>query len=294
MGEWATFWRDPDLGGIELLHASFVTHTYGKHAHDTFALGVLESGAQSFQYRGARRNLFPGDIVLINPGEVHTGQSEHPDGYVYRMLYPAPELVERATTELSGGRRDLPFFPEPVVRDEALAGVLRRVHRGLESMAPRLERESLLLTLLAAIVARHAAPAPVPAPTVHEPWAVARAREYLESCYERNVSLAELAGVAGLSQFHLVRVFQATVGISPHAYLDQVRVARAKELLTAGLPIAHVAAATGFADQSHLTRRFKRLVGVTPGRYQTASKNRQDGSRHTGYRGDEPPAALMR
>lgn len=104
------------------------------------------------------------------------------------------------------------------------------------------------------------------------------AREFLEANAEQDVSLVRLAAVAGLSPFHLVRVFREAVGLPPHAYLDQVRVERAKGLLSAGLPIARAAAEAGFADQSHLTRRFKRLVGVTPGQYRAGSKNVQDPS----------------
>lgn len=276
MREWSKLWRDPDIGGLELLHATFVTHAYGKHMHETFALGVIERGAQMFRYRGADRFPAAGDVVFINPGEVHTGQAADRAGYTYRMLYPAPDLLQRAASDLPAISQPLLSFPEPVVQDDALAAAVGAVHRSLERMEPRLARESRLLALLVTMIERHAVAAPSPRLAGAEPRAVARARDYLDSCYDDNVSLTDLADVAGLSPFYLSRVFQHAIGLSPHAYLDQVRVARAKALLAAGESIARVAADTGFADQSHLTRRFKRLVGVTPGRYQTQGKNVQD------------------
>ena len=276
MGEWTKFWRDPALGGLDRLHARYITHAFGRHAHDTFAIEVLERGAHTFRYRGADHAPVAGDLVLLNPGEVHTGRPASPLGYGYRMLYPSVEQVRMAAEEISGCSRNDPYFPRPVVRDDRLAAAMRHLHIALAEPAPRLERESRLLTVLVAVVRRHAAERPPARATGMEPRAVTWAREFLEANAAEEVSLAQLAEVAGLSPFHLARVFREAVGLPPHAYLDQVRVERAKRLLAAGLPIARAAADVGFADQSHLTRRFKRLVGVTPGQYRAGSKNVQD------------------
>jgi AraC-like DNA-binding protein len=99
---------------------------------------------------------------------------------------------------------------------------------------------------------------------------VRRAREHLRERWDQPVSLAELAGVAGLSRFELARRFREQIGVAPHAFQVNLRVERARALLAAGHPPATVAAACGFADQPHLTRTFKRAVGVTPGRYARA------------------------
>jgi AraC-like DNA-binding protein len=192
------------------------------------------------------------------------------------MFYPSVEQVRMAAEEIGGSSRTDLYFPHPVVRDDRLAATMRQLHNALAEPAPRLERESRLLTVLVAVVRRHAAERPPARATGAEPRAVTWAREFLEANAAEDVSLAQLAEAAGLSPFHLARVFREAVGLPPHAYLDQVRVERAKRLLAAGLPIARAAAEVGFADQSHLTRRFKRLVGVTPGQYRTGSKIVQD------------------
>lgn len=265
--ETATFWRDPALGDLELLHATYVRHTFAPHAHDGFAIGVIEQGAERFAYRHAAHTAPAGTVVVINPGEIHTGEAALPGGWRYRMLYPAAAMLQAAAGNVAGRPRAIPFFPAPVIVDPALAAMLARLHCALTEGVTPLEREARLLWALAQLVARHADDRPPwqPAPAV--PTAVERARDYLHAHYAAPVTLRELADHAGLSPFHLLRTFHATVGIAPHAYLMQLRVARAKPLLRAGLAIAAVAARTGFTDQSHLTRHFKRIVGVAPGHY---------------------------
>jgi AraC family transcriptional regulator len=104
-------------------------------------------------------------------------------------------------------------------------------------------------------------------PQTTQPRAVAQALRYIHENYTRDVSLGDIANAVNLSSFHLARLFKQTVGVSPHQYLIQLRVNSARSLLSAGSgerSLADVASAVGFADQSHLTRHFKRIVGVTP------------------------------
>ncbi len=267
--EIATFWRDPALHNLELLHAHYITHSFAPHAHEGFAIGVIERGVERFAYRRANHIAPAGSLVVINPGEMHTGAALLPDGWSYRMLYPEAHVLQSVASEMSGRTRDIPFFAEPVIDDPDLATLILQVHELLEMPSTPLERESRLLPVLAHLIERHADARPTrpqrqrvqPAPAV---W---RVRDYLAEHYADVVTLDELAALAGLSPFHLLRTFSAAVGMPPHVYLTQVRVARSKALLAAGLPIAEVAALTGFVDQSHFSRHFKRTVGVAPGQY---------------------------
>jgi AraC-like DNA-binding protein len=215
--------------------------------------------------------------VLLDPGEIHTGEVIAEEGWHYRNLYPEPGLLERLVTEeagRSGKGRSLPHFPEPVVRDAELAAAMDRLHRSLDSPKSALERQSRLLLVYTRLLARHAKSPPRWRPMGREPRAVSQAREYLEARYVHNVSLDELSSVVNLSKFHLLRVFQEAVGLPPHAYLNQVRVGRVKEMLSKGVPIAVAAHETGFVDQSHLTKRFKGVLGITPGQYVRESVRR--------------------
>ena len=270
----ATCWRDPALDGLDLLRARFVTHAFARHAHDGFALGVVERGGDRFTYRGAAHTAPAGALVLINPAEPHDGQAATEGGWAYRMLYPHPDLLRRATSELAGRPRDVPFFTDPVVHDPALAHILLDLHRVLEPDAPTtpLERQERFLTVITHLIAHHADNHPQAHRPGAEHRAVAHARAYLEDRYPEDITLERLSTIAGLSRFHLLRVFRTEIGLSPHAYLTHVRVERARALLAAGHPPAAAALAVGFADQSHLARHFKRALGVPPGRYARAPR----------------------
>jgi transcriptional regulator GlxA family with amidase domain len=176
--------------------------------------------------------------------------------------------MRRVVAELPQDRPAKPEFSRDVVRDPEIAAALRRFYRLAEGpKSSLLERQAHLLKALVLLVGRHGLRQLAPRPLGREPNAVRLSREYLQEHAAENVSLEALARQAGLSAFHLCRVFRQAVGITPHAYQTQLRVRRAKSLLRAGLPIATVAVQTGFYDQAHLTRLFKRLVGLPPGRY---------------------------
>ena len=154
-----------------------------------------------------------------------------------------------------------------MVYDPPLAQWLSRLHTVLATSPSTLERESLLLWTFAHLVRRHAETPPVALASANEQLSVLRVRAYLEDHFTENVSLEELATLVHLSPFYLLRVFRETVGLPPHSYLTYVRVTRARHLIRAAMPLAEVAAAVGFTDQSHLHRHFKAVVGVTPGQY---------------------------
>lgn len=273
MRERAKFWLDRELGDLELLRATYVTHSFSRHAHEGFAIGVIEAGAESFYYRGTNHTAPAGSIVVINPGEVHTGHAAEGGSWTYRMLYPDAGLLRRAASEVAGGDASIPFFGEPVIRDRDLFLLLGELHRSLELPRSRLERESRLLWGLARLITRHAESRPSPRSVGGERRAVRLARDLLEEHYAESVSLESLSEVAGLSPFHLLRVFRDEVGMPPHTYQTQVRVRNAKSLLLADVPAAQTALESGFSDQSHLSRHFKRLVGVPPGQYALGARS---------------------
>jgi AraC-like DNA-binding protein len=207
-------------------------------------------------------------MIVLNPEEAHSGGPPAAASWTYRALYLRPELLDQIRTELPGDRPTRPEFREAVVRDREVAARFHRFHRLSERPGSSLlERESHLTEALVVLVGRHGAPTQEPRSPGQERRAVRLSREYLDEHAEEDVPLGSLAGFAGLSPYHLCRVFRNGVGMTPHDYQTQVRVRRAKTLLSAGLPIALVAAEAGFYDQAHLTRQFKRIVGLTPGRY---------------------------
>lgn len=265
--EYTHFLRDPAFGDLELLHANYVTHTFAPHTHEGFAIGVVEHGAETFRYRRAIHFAAAGEVVLINPGEMHTGSAAVEQGWTYRMLYPSAQLLQRAASEIVGHPHGIPFFVEPVVLDPTMAAQIATLHTVFEESTSPLERESHLLWTLAQLIVRHADNRPVPSTITKEYGSVQRLRMHIEDHYAENISLEQLAQLVNLSPFHLLRTFRNIVGMPPHAYLTQMRINQAKRLLAVGTPITDVALHVGFADQSHLTKHFKRIVGVPPGLY---------------------------
>ncbi|NJK81684.1 MAG: AraC family transcriptional regulator [Chloroflexaceae bacterium] len=273
MPEKAIYWRDTRLFDLELLHARYITHAFAPHRHDGYAIGMIEHGAEQFHYRGSTHVAEAGRVVVINPDEVHTGESASAHGWIYRMFYPSVELLQWAAADLHGPYRAVPFFRAPVLHDPELVQHIRMLHRVFAEPATQLERESRLRWTLAHLVLRHADHHPTTHAAGAEPTSIQRVRQFLEQHYAENITLEHLATVANLSPFHLLRVFRNSVGMSPHVYLTDIRIRQARALLKQHVPIADVAAQTGFVDQSHLHRHFKRIVGVTPGNYR---KNIQD------------------
>jgi len=258
-------WRRVSLAQghvLDLLHAR-VAQAFAPHVHEAFALGACTDGLEAISYRGGLHYSGPGSVVILEPGEPHTGAPAAGPGFVYRVMYPDADL-------LADGLQ-VPRFPEPVVMDPELAWGLRRVHAALSQDPEPLEAESRLSWLLGELVRRHASPAlDLDGPTGRLPGAGRVARQVMTRLADQLTcppALADLAAEAGLSRYQLLRSFRAEVGMPPYAWLAQHRVARARLLLDRGHRPAEAATLAGFADQAHLTRWFRRVVGVTPGTY---------------------------
>jgi AraC-like DNA-binding protein len=266
--EVARYWRHTAVDGVDLLRARFVSHRYGRHAHETYTFGLIEAGVEEFEYGRTLQRAGPGAIALLNPDVVHTGQAATPAGWTYRVLYPEVSVVTGVAAEL-GWHRGTPWFPETVLYDPATADLLRRAHQAAEH-GDRLASSSLLIAALTRLLRAHSAAPPVDgreSPS-RSPASVRAVRELLPQRLADPPSLTELSVLTGLSQFALLRAFRRETGMPPHAYLNQLRVRQARLLLDRGLAPAEVAADVGFADQAHLTRHFKRVVGVPPASYQ--------------------------
>lgn len=259
------YWRIQAGCGTELFRADFHQHAYARHVHDRYAIGVITRGAEAFHYRGGVHIAAAGQVVVLNPDEVHDGMGADAQGWAYRMSYVPPEAflaIENDGTALP------PFFATPVLTDPPFAASFLRLHKMLDTgEASRLAQDSLLVTTLAQLAGRHASGSRQPQPARRESRAVALVRRYIDSHYAENISLEQLAAMAGLTPLYLIKAFGRAVGLPPHAYQTQCRVLAATRALRGGQSVAVVAQECGFADQSHLTRTFRRSVGVPPGAF---------------------------
>lgn len=265
--EVAHYWRHPALPDVDLLRARYVTHRFSRHTHEGYVVALIEAGVEAFEHAGSTERAPRGALITLNPDVVHTGYAGEPGGWAYRVLYPAVDVVADVAAEL-GARRGTPYFPQSVVEATPAAALVRAAHRAGEG-GDALAASSLLRTALAGVLRHHARNVPADTATALPP-SVRAARDILHDRMVNPPTLEELAEAVGTRPFRLIRAFRAATGLPPHAYLNQVRVQHARRLLDEGLRPAEVAARTGFADQAHLTRHFKRIVGVPPGAYRRA------------------------
>lgn len=266
-----------DLPGIRVLRIEASTHLW--HVlNDIYTVSTPLSSAAEFRYRGRSHALSDQSVLLLDPDEVFE-VTRMPFPERCRVLHISPDVMEDAARELGirGGRVR---FKQVLVHGRALFRVTTRLHEALESHHSALERQALFVHCVQQLLEETTevkARRPMASP---EPAAVRRTRELLDARFSENVSLDELARASGISRFHLSRTFGSAVGLPPHAYQNQLRVNLAAKLLSAGMSAADVAADVGFADQSHLHRHFKRIIGVTPGEFVRGEPSRhQRGAR---------------
>ncbi|MFM0318928.1 AraC family transcriptional regulator [Paraburkholderia nemoris] len=251
--------RSPHSGGtsgIERIEAFFHHAGYAMHRHDTYAIGRTLAGVQSFRYRGSTRNSLPGGTMVLHPDEPHDGQAGTRDGFHYRMIYVDPALFQQAL-----GGKPLPFIEGGLSNDPRLFAATESLLRTMDLAIDSLEQDDALYELaiaLDAVAGGAATRRPV------DYLAAERAREYMLGSLDSAVTLDELAAAAGRDRWSLSRDFRALFGTSPHRYLTMRRLDLVRRLAVQGVSLADASAAAGFADQSHMTRHFKRAWGVAP------------------------------
>lgn len=245
--------------GVEGIEAFFEGKAYGWHRHDTYAIGRTLAGVQSFNYRRDMRHSLPGHTMVLHPDEPHDGQAGTGEGFRYRMVYVEPALFQAAL-----GGKALPFIEGGVTTDlrlsQATETLLQQVSHPLEP----LELGDALAELAHALAAVSGT---VPARASADYASAVRARDYLHAHWQRIVTLEELEAATGRDRWSLSRDFRMFYGTSPYRYLTMRRLAAARSMMLRGTNLTDVAANTGFADQSHMTRQFTRTYGMPPARW---------------------------
>ena len=264
-GDRTSFWRMDRHSELECLSATFRTHVFPPHTHETYVIGTVEAGVNVYNISGVKVRAVPGQLCFVNPGEVHDAVPEV--GYRYRMIYPRVSLMKSIIEQATGKPAGTPQFNGPVIQDEVLAARFLRAHGALEAGVEGLAADEALTAVLLDMIDRHAGGLGAVGAPGREPVAVRRAKDYLVAHIDERVELEDLARAAGLSAFHLIRVFRKATGMTPYNCLADRRVHLACNLLRDGMSATHAAASCGFFDQSHLTRAFKSRLGVTPGQF---------------------------
>lgn len=271
------FWQPDSLsvtGMLRVEHEDRLRTTYSEH----FSVVVIYEGAFDGWYRGGVRTHVAGAIKLKEPGEVHRDVRVHAPFTLQGAAFSQETIAEAAAAL---GLRGPAHFKAPGFgAKERAARLAFAMHAALvRPDVPEIERATRVVETLGAILGEESR-SNTPRVSARAPRAVRRARAFLHDELAEKITLDTLAAHAGLDKFHLVRAFRAEIGLPPYEYLTHVRVWKAKELLQRGALVADAAQAVGFYDESQLHRHFRRIVGITPGKFSRSFAGRARKSQH--------------
>lgn len=257
-------------GGMEILSCPG-DRQFAPHLHDGYVLWLNSEAGEHYRIQGASDILQPGSVSIIEPGVIHDNRPCGAARRHLRSFYFSEQFLARTAAQLSE-RAVSPVLPTTVIADRQLWQDAASLHQALLQPVPAMQAEEAILSLFARIF-ESCRLLPAAEAARDDNRRVALAIDYFTANIDRQLALAEVAQLAGCTDFHLIRLFRATKGVSPHTYLVQLRLEHARKLLAAGCPIADAALQSGFADQSHLTRLFKARFGVTPGLYRRHNRH---------------------
>ena len=251
-------WR-PDVPGVtEVFHARFRQHAYPIHTHTAWTLLIIDDGVVRFDLDRHEHGTLGAQVVLLPPHIPHDGRTAAPQGFRKRVIYLAEDVLD---TELIGAAADRPNLADPLLRDR-----ISRLHHALARPGDAFEaqnRLALIVDRLGDHLRRNRTPPTRPA----DRGLADQLHDLLDERIASGLSLDEAARLLHAHPAHLIRAFTSRFAIPPHRYLTGRRIELARQLLLDDWPASAVATEAGFYDQSHLTRHFKRMLGVSPARY---------------------------
>jgi AraC-like DNA-binding protein len=257
----------PHSDGVERLEACFLGRAFEPHRHDTYAIGITLAGIQAFRYRGEQRHCLPGQCHILHPDELHDGAAGSDVGFAYRIVYIDPALIQQAL-----GGRTLPFVADPVIDLPQPARARLSPAWDMESSLDEISRVDLLVAIADMLAVTSCASADVGTLRLA---ALSAVRDRIAADPAAWPSAAALERLSGLDRWTLARQFRAAFGTSPSRFRTMRQLDHTRSLIARGTPLAEAAVAAGFADQSHMSRQFKRAYGLTPGQW-TAALDRRD------------------
>lgn len=265
----AEYRRAPRVPGLTLMRADFTTHEFAPHSHDALVIAVTEEGGSEVKSRGVVQRATQGTLFVFNPDEPHAGWMGWSNLWRYRSFYLTQSALDIVRDGLGIAR--IPYFTANLFTDADLIKGFARLHRALERDSDALREEELLFASFGRLFERHGSKPHGIDDAPQDRQLLARVVELMRQSYAETLPLETLAAEAGLTKFQLIGLFNRGTGLTPHAYLTQLRLRAACRGLKSGRSLADIASEAGFYDQSALTRHFKRAYGITPLQYRAAA-----------------------
>lgn len=255
------FFRDRNIKGIEVCSVTQSTHIFPKHSHENFyAISLMEDGGS--YWCGSQKSsslVEPGNIAVINPGQLHSGEPAQNKQSTYKMIYiDVSHFIKNGI---------IPQFNNIIAKSPNLSDHFKNLYKLITSGSEQLEKEIYLTSFTELMIKNHSFPNRSSEKAGCEKEAITMAADFLSEQLERKITLDELSKLSGFSSYHFLRIFKKDMGVSPHTFRTQKRIEKTKELILRGFPLSEVALLTGFTDQSHLTNTFRNYTGATPGQF---------------------------
>jgi len=263
------YWWDKATQGLSLLRADFAHHDYPPHTHDALVVAVTEDGGSVVKSRGREEEAHPATLFVFNPAEPHAGWMGRSRRWHYRSLYLTQQALDAVADGLGIDR--VPYFTRNLFLDRDLIARFLALHRALEAGDDAMRSRELLIGGFGRLFRRHGSGGGRIDPAPRDRARLAVADALMRARHAEALKLDDIAAAAGLTAFQLIGLFRRTTGLTPHAYLTQLRLGAACRLLRHRTPPAECAAEVGFYDQSALNKHFKRCYGITPLQFQKAA-----------------------
>ena len=263
------YWWDRHLTGLSLLCADFTTHEYPPHIHEALVVAVTEHGGSVVKSRGQVEEATPSTLFVFNPAEPHAGWMGWSERWQYRSMYLTQTALDQLASNL--GIERVPYFTRNVFGDPDLIEAFLAMHRAIEEGRDVFREHELLVGSFGRLFQRHGSGGDRIRSAPVDRQLFLRVKERMHAEHASDLRLEDLAADVGLTTFHLIGLFKRTAGLTPHAYLTQVRLNMACRRLRHSPVLADVAAAVGFYDQSALNKHFKRCYGITPRQFARAA-----------------------
>lgn len=267
------FWTPAEARGLNLMQADFTTHEFPLHTHDAFVLAMTEAGGSQIKSRGDIQHADPAGLFVFNPGEPQAGWMGRSTHWRYRSFYMAKPAMDALARDLGLG--ELPYFTANRFADADLMAEFLDVHRLFDEPADPIAGHQGLVEAFGRLFARHGHGVRPERSGLRDRRLLQRVADLMRARYAEALTLGDLAEPLGLTSFQLIGLFKRTTGLTPHAYLTQIRLGEACRLLKRGAPLVDVAADCGFYDQSALNKHFKRCYALTPAQFARAFAHRR-------------------
>jgi AraC-like DNA-binding protein len=265
------YWHDHRTPGLGLLHADFTTQEYAPHTHEAFVIAVTEVGGSVVKSRGVIDLADVSSLLVFNPAESQSSRMGTSRHWRYRAFYLEQSAIDAIAHGI--GQPSLPYFTCNRFLDRDLVAAFLSLHRALDDGRDALREQELLIGAFATLSRRHGSSGQRRRePALADRSLLQTARDLIHARLGESLLLEDLSAALGLTQYQIIRLFKRTTGLTPHAYVTQMRLEAARRALAKGMPIGDTAADTGFYDQSALTKHFKRWYGVTPLQFARAAR----------------------